>query len=132
MAAVIREIFCRDDLEELLTVFYSRLLEDESLRHFFTTVIPLDMAHHLPLITDFWEAVVFGRHTYSKNVMAVHQHINHLSTIQPEHLDKWVMVFNQTLDALFVGTNAELMKQRAQSIATLMKIKLASSSINKT
>ena len=120
------DITNRSDLEKVLTAFYTSVFQDDSISHFFTTVVPLNMTHHLPVIADFWESVIFGSRTYSKNVMAVHQHINQLSSIKPEHLDRWVSIFTKTVDEFFIGPNAELMKQRAQSIATLMKIKLGS------
>jgi hemoglobin len=119
------DIATREDLEQVLTAFYQQVFRDDVISHFFTTVIPLDMAHHLPVITDFWEAVVFNKHSYSKNVMAVHQHIHHLSEIKKEHLDLWVQLFTQTIDAQFSGSKTELMKQRAASIATLMHMKLS-------
>ena len=125
------DIASRADLEKVLTAFYTSVFKDDSISHFFTTVVPLNVTHHLPVIADFWESVIFGSLTYSKNVMAVHQHINQLSSLKPEHLDRWVSIFTDTVDEFFCGSNAELMKQRAQSIATLMKIKITSPLITK-
>lgn len=125
-----RDIEKRSDLEAVLAAFYEKAFQDDRLAHFFTTVVPLNMETHLPVITDFWEAVIFNRHTYRKNVMAVHQHISSMSPINAEHLDRWTELFTQTVDEYFEGEKAELMKQRALSIATLMKIKISSPSSN--
>jgi hemoglobin len=84
----------------------------------------LDIAEHLPVITDFWEAVVLGTRGYGKNVMELHRHIHLLSAIKKEHLDRWVALFTQTIDRHFEGENATLMAQRARSIATMMDLKL--------
>ena len=73
----------------------------------------------------------FNTQGYRKNVMEVHQHIHQLSHIQKEHLDRWVHLFTTNVDEHFEGPKATLMKQRAQSIATLMDIKLNHNSINK-
>jgi hemoglobin len=114
----------RGDIESVLKAFYTRVFGDELIGHFFTEVVPLNLEEHLPLIADFWESIVFGKTAYQKNVMEVHRHIHHLSSIKKEHLDRWVSIFTQTIDEHFEGGNATLMKQRARSVATLMDIKL--------
>lgn len=119
-----RDIETRADLEHMLAGFYAKAFKDEMIGRFFLEVVPLDLETHLPVITDFWEAIVFGHHSYRKNVMAIHQHIHHLSPIQKEHLDRWVQLFHQTVDEFFRGEKADLMKHRAASIAALMNIKL--------
>ncbi|HEX6332959.1 MAG TPA: group III truncated hemoglobin [Flavisolibacter sp.] len=119
-----RDIESRRDLEDMLAGFYEKAFEDDRIGRFFTEVVPLDLSTHLPVITDFWEAIVFGARTYSKNVMQVHQHIHQLSAIRKEHLDRWVQLFTGTVEDMYAGPNAELVKHRARSIATLMDIKL--------
>ena len=126
-----RDIERRDDIVQVLTAFYEKAFRDEKVGHFFTEVVPLDLDTHIPVIADFWEAIVFNRHTYKKNVMEVHQHIASLSPIKKEHLDRWVQLFTSTIDEHFEGDKATLMKQRGASIATLMDIKLNHNSINK-
>jgi hemoglobin len=126
-----KDIEERADLEKILTAFYEQAFKDNLIGRFFTEVVPLDLETHLPVITDFWEAVILNKHTYRKNVMEIHQHIHQLSNIKKEHLDRWVHIFTQTVDAHFEGDKATLMKQRAASIATLMDIKLNHKPINK-
>lgn len=116
----------RADIEQVLTAFYQKAFNDEVIGYFFTEVVPLDLNMHLPVITDFWEAVIFNTQGYRKNVMEVHQQISTKSAISKRHLERWVHLFVTSVDELFAGEKAELMKQRAISIATLMKIKLAS------
>jgi hemoglobin len=118
------DIQTRSDIEQLLHLFYAHAFADDLIGHFFTQVVPLHLPTHIPVITDFWEAVVLGTHGYRKNVMEVHQHIHQLSAIRKDHLDRWVALFTQTIDAHYAGPHAETMKQRARSIATLMDIKL--------
>jgi len=124
------DISSRSDIEEVLTAFYQQAFTDELIGKFFTEVVPLHLPAHLPLIADFWESVLFGTQGYRKNVMAVHQHIHSLAAIRKEHLDRWVQLFTQTVDDLFAGEKATLMKQRAISIATMMNIKLNHQSIH--
>ena len=126
-----RDIQTRSDLEDVLAAFYEKVFSDDVIAYFFTDVVPLDLETHLPVITDFWEAVVLGTHSYRKNVMEVHQHIHAKAAIEKKHLDRWVQLFTQTVDAHFDGPNATLMKQRAVSIATLMHIKVSGHRSNK-
>lgn len=126
-----RDIESRDDLEKILKAFYRKAFQDELIGRFFLDVVPLDLTTHIPVITDFWESVIFGKHNYRKNVMQIHQHIHQLSSIKKEHLDRWVKIFTETVDEFFEGNNAELMKQRGRSIATLMDLKLNHNQINK-
>ena len=127
-----KDVDTREDWERMLTGFYEKVLRDEKIGHFFTEVVPLDLKTHVPVIADFWEVIVFNKHGYRKNVMQVHQNIHQLSSIQKEHLDRWVDVFTKTVDEHFEGPKATLMKQRAVSIVTQMDIKLNHPSINKT
>jgi hemoglobin len=119
-----KDVQTREDLEDFLKKFYERAFKDELIGRYFTEVVPLDLSTHIPVIADFWEAIVFSKHNYRKNVMEVHQHIHRLSAIEKPQLDRWVEIFTETLDKEFEGARAELMKQRARSIATLMDIKL--------
>ena len=111
--------------------FYELAFRDDTIGFFFTQVVPLDLETHLPIIADFWDSVLFGARGYGKNVMQIHQHISSLSKIEKHHLQRWVALFHHVISDHFQGENAELMKQRAQSIATLMEIKLNGPTIQK-
>ena len=126
-----KDIESRSDIETVLVSFYQKAFTDNLIGRFFTEVVPLDPTTHLPVITDFWEAVIFNTHSYRKNVMEIHQHIHQLSSIKKQHLDRWVQIFTITIDEHFAGEKTNLMKQRAASIATLMDIKLNHSLINR-
>ena len=119
-----QDIQNREDIEIVLMSFYGKAFTDREIGHFFTEVVPLDLETHLPLIAGFWETVLFAGRGYHKDVMAVHRHIHRLSQISKAHLDRWVTLMTATIDEHFSGIKAELMKQRAASIATMMNIKL--------
>lgn len=126
-----KDIETRKDIELVLQKFYEQAFVDDRIGFFFTEVVPLDLKTHLPVIADFWESVLFGTQGYRKNVMEIHQHISSLSKIEKQHLERWVSLLHQVVNSNFEGSNAELMKQRARSIATLMEIKLNGPSIHK-
>lgn len=118
------DIETRTDLEWLMVKFYGKVLPDQVIGHFFTEVVKLDMDKHIPVIVDFWESMILEKGSYQGNVLDVHERLHQLSAFRDEHFERWVTVFKETVDELFAGINAEKMKQRATSIATVMKIKL--------
>lgn len=119
-----KDIESRDDLLLLVTHFYEKLLSDTSISYLFTDVAKINLEHHLPVLVDFWDSILFGSDTYRKNAMQPHLHLHHLSPIKDDHFETWLRYFKQTVDELFEGEKAFLAKERATSIATVMKIKL--------
>ena len=112
-----RQLNTREDIELLVQTFYSKVMQDEILIPFFQH---LDFNSHLPKMVDFWCFVLIGTTGYTTNVIEKHLHM----PLQNDHFDHWINLFNQTLDELFVGENAETAKQRALVIAWTTKSKL--------
>jgi len=55
--------------------FYERALEDDVIGYIFE-IAGLDLDKHLPVISDFWESVLFGTSDYAKhgrNPLAISQ-----------------------------------------------------------
>ena len=125
------DITNRQDILHLMESFYERALKDEVIGYFFTEVAPLHMDIHMPLIVDFWETVLFDKAIYKGNVLQVHQHIHQLSAFRAEHFTRWVLLFKQTVNELYSGENAEMAKQRSESLATIMKIKTIHSGLER-
>lgn len=119
-----KDIENRADIEQLLSAFYEKAFVDDTIGYFFTEVAHTDLAKHLPLIADFWEMVLFQKERYNKNVLQVHKHLNQQSPMKPEHFQRWIQIFVETVDSLFAGTNAERAKQRGISVATVIQTKL--------
>lgn len=119
-----KEIENREDLLLLVTKFYERLLADTSISYLFTDVAKIDLKHHLPVLVDFWESILFQSGTYQKNAMQPHMVLHQKSPLTKHHFETWLRYFNETVDELFSGNNTFIIKERALSIATVMKIKL--------
>ena len=47
------------------------------------------------------------------------------------HFDRWLMLFDETVDELFVGQTAHKAKVRALSIATVIQLKIDGVGLNK-
>lgn len=119
-----KEIEDRNDLLFLMQQFYEKATKNETIGFFFTEVAHLNLEKHIPIITDFWEDIVFGTYKYKNNPMQVHKELYKKHTIENKHFEKWISIFTKTVDENFEGSNAEKIKQRATSIATIMKIKV--------
>lgn len=104
--------------------FYEKLLADPTISYLFTDVAKIDLAHHLPILVDFWENILFDAPSYRKNAMQPHLDLHAKSPIEDHHFETWLRYFKATVDELFVGEKAFQAKERATSIATIMKIRV--------
>jgi hemoglobin len=119
-----KDIENRQDLEVLLEAFYNALLADATISYIFTDVAKINLQSHLPHIIDFWEQSLFYTGNYRKNVMQIHLDLNSKEHLTDVHFKTWLHHLYATADSLFVGDNVEKLKTRAESIATIMKIKI--------
>ncbi len=120
-----KDIESRNDIELLINSFYHKVKKDEHIRHFFTEVVNVNWEKHLPVMYNFWENIIFHTGTYTGNPMELHLHLHQLSPLKTSDFEQWIKLFTTTVDELFKGSNAEQVKQRALSIATVMRIKIA-------
>ena len=119
-----KDISSREDLFLLVKKFYEKLLNDETINYLFTDIAKIDLDHHLPVLVDFWDSILFQSDTYRKNAMQPHLILHQKSPLEKHHFETWLRYFNNTVDELFDGEKAFVAKERAKSIATVMQIKL--------
>jgi len=119
-----RDIENRDDLMELMEAFYSKMLVDETIGYIFTDVAQLNLTHHLPLLADFWNNVLFHAGGYKNNVVQIHKDLNGLETLTPAHFKRWLFLLNETIDVNYKGDVADKMKLRANQVAMTIQAKL--------
>jgi len=122
-----KDVETRSDLESLMSAFYNKLLQDDSINYIFTDIARINLEEHLPHIVDFWAQNILGVGNYRNNVLQIHLDLNNKVRLTKEHFDTWLAHFNNTIDEGFAGENAEKMKTRALSIATIMQIKFGDS-----
>ena len=125
------DILNRDDIALLVNSFYEKVKRNERIGYIFSDVAKVDWEHHLPIMYDFWENVLFHTGTYARNAIAVHKNLNQLTALNRDHFAEWLMLWKETVDELFDGPNAELIKQRATSIATVMQISIFQGGISR-
>ena len=117
------DISTRADIDALMVAFYGKAMTDQVIGYFFTDVVQLDLEHHLPVIGDFWETVILSQPAYrrhQRNPLQVHAELDANSPLRDEHFDRWLHLFQSTVDELFAGPRAEFTKQRSTMIARRM------------
>lgn len=119
-----KDIENRADLFLLVQEFYKKLLADPSISYLFTDIAKIDLGHHLPVLVDFWDSILFQSGTYQKNAMQPHLVLHQQSPFSKHHFDTWLQYFKESVDEHFNGNNAFIIKERATSIATVMQIKI--------
>jgi hemoglobin len=119
-----KEIETFEDVQLLVRSFYNKVLNDEMLCPFFAYVKKHHWNKHLEVLDSFWNSILFYSGDYYGNPLEKHATLHYFSKLEKKNFERWLKLFNQTIDELFYGDKAELAKQRANSIATIMQIKI--------
>jgi hemoglobin len=117
-AAALPDIATREDCAALVRAFYTRALADEVIGFIFTDVAQLDLEHHLPRITRFWETVLLGAGTYGGGAFRPHLELNQQVPLRRGHFERWLWLWQGTVDALYAGPVADAAKRHAARVAT--------------
>lgn len=80
------------------------------------------MDQHLQIIADSRDSILFGNRKYQGDPFGKHRHLK----LSKDHFDRWIELFFETIDEMFVGEKAEEAKQRANTISQVFQFKLKS------
>jgi hemoglobin len=105
------------DVELLVKTFYSNLLLNEEVKPIFAHV---DFEKHMPHMIAFWEFVLLDKEGYTTNVFDKHVNL----PLKAEHFAIWLSAFENTVNTLFEGENAQKAIFRAKTIAFSFESKL--------
>ena len=120
-----KDIEGREDIYILVQLFYTKLMSDDLMIHFFEDFKdPIHLEEHLQVLVNFWDNIIFYSGGYRRNAMQPHLEMQQKKPFTPEHFDRWLSGFNESVDELYEGENSHAIKSRALSIATVMKIKI--------
>ena len=111
------DIKTKEDITLFVHSFYDDVLKDELIGPFFRN---LNFEHHMPKMIHFWSFVLLDEAGYKTDVTQKHLRMK----ISEEHFDRWIALFNATIDSLFTGEKAELAKQRAFVIRWTVEAKM--------
>ncbi len=116
------DILGRSELEALISAFYEKVKVNPVIGSIFNHV---NWERHLPIMYGFWENTLFYTGGYLGNPLKTHQALNRKNPLTEQHFNEWQRLFVETVNDMYEGEKAELAKQRAISIATVMQIKIA-------
>lgn len=109
-----------EDVKLLVDRFYEKVRQDEWLGPIFHEVIQDRWDEHLPKMYRFWQTVLLREHTYQGSPFLPHAGL----PVQEKHFDRWLRLFNETLDEHFEGQNALLARQQATRMARMFHSKI--------
>ena len=111
------DISSKDDITKLVLTFYEKVNKDDELSPFFKD---LDFEVHMPKMIHFWSFALLNEPGYTTNVVEKHVHM----PLKEVHFERWLTLFNETIDEHFSGELANQAKQRAQLIGWTIKSKI--------
>lgn len=80
----------------------------------------------------FWQMVLFNKTGYAGNPVKKHIDIDKQLPLQSSHYDRWISLWNETVDSLFEGQLAEEAKKRAALMIHLIRMKVEMARYGKT
>jgi|SRR5690606_11048908 len=114
------EILSLEQVKHLVDVFYGKVRKDALLSPIFEEVIGDHWDTHLNKMYQFWQTVLLEEHTYYGSPFLPHIKL----PIQKEHFERWLLLFNETLQTEFSGEVAKEASWRAQKMAEMFQMKL--------
>ncbi|UEG50199.1 group III truncated hemoglobin [Ferruginibacter lapsinanis] len=127
-----KDITTRADIEKLIIHFYEKVKADDVIGFIFNEVVKMDWEHHTQVIVDFWESIILDNPVYQNNAMEKHYILNDKVALTKIHFERWLHLFNSSVDDFYLGEKAMLAKKRARSIADLMLFKMNTINDKKT
>jgi hemoglobin len=105
----------------LVDAFYTRVRKDDLLGPVFANTIKDNWQPHLEKMYAFWNAALFGAPGFKGNPFARHAPL----PIQPQHFERWLSLFNETVDTHFEGPVAQDAKHRAELMGIMFQAKMS-------
>ena len=121
------DISTENDVILLVNTFYKHALSDTIIGVFFKNHISSSLEEHLPTMYDFWNSVLLSKGSYKGNPILTHVNLNKVKKLEKIHFERWLQLWNSTIDKLFAGQIAEQAKEKASLMKDLMLYKIQSS-----
>ncbi len=113
------DVRTRDDVRRFVVAFYRDVAMDDLLGPIFAAA-QVDWNAHHDRLTDFWAWQLLGQPSYGRNPLRAHEPVHARTPFRAEHYDRWLQIFEGTMDAMFAGPTAELAKGRARKMAAAL------------
>ncbi|MHA7985762.1 group III truncated hemoglobin [Rathayibacter sp. CAU 1779] len=116
-ATAMHDLEDRDDVALLVSSFYRRAFADPLIGPIFTDVAHMDLDHHLPIMCDFWQTVLFNAGLYRRNALQLHSVLHAKHPLGEDEFERWLEIWVANVDDHFAGAVAEHAKVQAARIA---------------
>ncbi len=113
-AAPTRDLDSPDEIAEMVRRFYRDVAQDDLLGPMFNDVAKVDWGEHLPKLTAFWCRALLGLSGYEGNPFRAHALVHAQRPFTAAHFERWLTLFQETLELGWTGPNAD----RAWTLAT--------------
>ncbi|MFN0213620.1 MAG: group III truncated hemoglobin [Saprospiraceae bacterium] len=114
------------DIRTLIDIFYGKVQSDPLIGFIFNEVAMVDWPRHLPVMYAFWEFMLLGTpDSYRGNPIQKHFDLHQKVPLKAAYFDRWLELFNESVDEKFEGPTAENAKFRAYSISEVWKPKFS-------
>ncbi len=114
------DIHTIDDIKVLVDTFYGTVQKDDLIGPIFNEKLDGRWEEHLKKMYTFWQTILLDEYTYNGRPFPPHAQL----PIEKEHFERWLSLFNQTVDSLYEGAVASEAKSRGSKMAALFQIKL--------
>ncbi len=114
------ETIDRGNIEKLVRAFYAKVLEDDLLSRYFLIALGDDLNNdkwyeHLHTLDNFWLSLLTGEGRYMGDPLMPHMFLGGLNEA---HFERWLLLFRETLDELFIPSIAIKIHGRAKALST--------------
>lgn len=114
-----KDIESLEDIQLLVNSFYQKVQTDDLIGPVFNDIIE-NWQPHLDKMYRFWQTILLHEHTYSGSPFLKHAKL----PVEKEHFDRWLLLFSETMDALFEGEKANEAKWRSEKMAEMFMFKI--------
>jgi hemoglobin len=112
-----RDLDSQDEVAEMVRRFYADVAMDDLLGPLFNDVAQVDWSEHLPKLTAFWSRALLGQAGYTGNPFQAHAAVHARQPFTVAHFERWLSLFEETLELGWVGPNVERALTLARNVA---------------
>jgi hemoglobin len=115
-----RDITTSNDVGVIVRHFYRAVIADPLLGPLFERY-GIDWPHHIPKLELYWEHVLLERPGAPVNTIAAHGPVQRATPFDEPHIDRWLALWEETVDDLYLGPIAEQARARARQVGRALR-----------
>jgi hemoglobin len=119
-----RDLDTPGEIGEMVRRFYADVAQDDLLGPVFIDVARVDWSEHLPKLTAFWCRILLAQPGYQGNPLRAHALVHAKRPLTPEHFERWLALFHETIELGWVGPKADRALAFADHVARVHRHQL--------